>query len=61
MERAILSVKNAESQRIIKEARKKAIAEGITFSEAVIKLLPKWINTKCTLKKRFASEKDMRH
>ncbi len=51
MERAILSVKNAESQRIIKEARKKAIAEGITFSEAVIKLLPKWINNEVYIEK----------
>jgi len=51
MERAILSVKNAESQRIIKEARKKAIDEGLTFSETGIRLLEKWINNEMRIKK----------
>ena len=54
MERAILSVKNAESQHIIKEARKKAIDEGITFSEAVIKLLSKWINNEVYIEKEVS-------
>ena len=51
MERAIISVKNYESQRIIKESRKKAIDEGFTFSEAVIRLLEKWINNEVRIEK----------
>ncbi|MDH7553992.1 MAG: hypothetical protein QHH74_10065 [Spirochaetota bacterium] len=51
MERTIINAKNAEAQNIIKEARKKAIDEGITFSHAVIKLLSKWINNEVRIKK----------
>jgi len=54
MDRAIVSAKNAEAQNIIKEARKKAIDEGITFSEAVIKLLSKWINNEVYIEKEVS-------
>ena len=51
MERTIINAKNAEAQNIIKEARKKAIDEGLTFSETVIRLLEKWINNEVRIKK----------
>lgn len=44
MDRAIISTKTTESKYIVKEARKKAIDQGMTFSDAVIRLLVKWVN-----------------
>jgi len=51
MDRAIISAKNDNSKRIVKEARKKAIDEGITFSEVVIKLLEKWLQDEVRITK----------
>lgn len=44
MDKVIISTKSDKSQVIIKEAKKKAIDEGITFSVAVLQLLEKWLN-----------------
>ncbi len=44
LDRAIISTKTETSKHIVKEARKKAIDQGMTFSDAVIRLLEKWVN-----------------
>jgi hypothetical protein len=52
MDKAIISTKSEKSQTIVKEARKKAIDEGISFSDAVILLLEKWVKNEVRLNKR---------
>jgi hypothetical protein len=51
MVRAIISLKDKSSENIVKEARKKAIDNNISFTEAVLMLLAKWIAGDVTIKK----------
>lgn len=50
MDKVIVSTRKKDAQLIVKEARKKAIDEGITFSEAVLKLLEKWVKNEIVIK-----------
>jgi len=45
-----INVKNAESKKIIQEAKIKAIKNELSLSEAVIKLLDKWIRDEVKIK-----------
>ncbi len=45
-----INVKNAESKKIIQEAKIKAIKNELSLSEAVIKLLEKWIKDEVKIK-----------
>lgn len=51
MDKVIISTKKDNAQQVVKEARKKAIDEGLTFSEAIIRLLEKWINNEVHITK----------
>jgi hypothetical protein len=51
MNRSIISVKNQESETIVKEAKKKAIDLRMSFSEIVLILLGKWLSGEITIKK----------
>ena len=50
MNRAIVSLKDEHSEKIVKEAKKKAIDENISFTEAVLMLLNKWNNGEVEIK-----------
>jgi len=43
MSKSIISLKDENAENIVKEAKKKAIDESISFSDAVLKLLNKWV------------------
>lgn len=45
-----INVKNEESKKIIQEAKIKAIKNELSLSEAVIKLLDKWIKDEVKIK-----------
>lgn len=45
-----INVKNEESKKIIQEAKIKAIKNELSLSEAVIKLLDKWIRDEVKIK-----------
>ena len=44
MAKTIISLRDDKAETIIKEAKKKAIDCGLTFSDATIQLLEKWVN-----------------
>jgi len=44
MDRAIISAKDEKSQVLVKEAKKKAIDHGFSFSEAMLLLIGKWLS-----------------
>jgi hypothetical protein len=44
MDRAIISISDAKSEKIIKEAKKKAIDLGLSFSEVALLLIGKWVS-----------------
>jgi hypothetical protein len=43
MDKVIISTRSEKSKQVVKEARKKAIDLDISFSDAVVQLLEKWI------------------
>ena len=51
MNKAIISLKDSEAVTIVKEAKKKAIDKNISFSEAVLKLLDKWVSDSVSIEK----------
>lgn len=51
MDKVIISTKKDNAQQVVKEARKKAIDEGLTFSDAIIKLLEKWLQDEVRITK----------
>ena len=44
MDRAIISISDDKSETTIKEAKKKAIDLGLTFSEVALLLIEKWVS-----------------
>jgi len=44
MDRAIISAKDESSQLLVREAKKKAIDHGLSFSEAMLMLIGKWLS-----------------
>ena len=44
MDRAIISTKDEKSQLLVREAKKKAIDQGLSFSEVMLILLGKWLS-----------------
>lgn len=50
MDRGIISAKDEQSQTLIREARKKAIDQGMNFSEAMLHLIKKWVNNEVNIK-----------
>ncbi len=44
MDRGIISAKDEQSQTLIREAKKKAIDQGMNFSEAMLHLIQKWVD-----------------
>ena len=44
MDRAIISAKDESSQLLVREAKKKAIDHGLSFSEAMLLLIGKWLS-----------------
>jgi hypothetical protein len=44
MDRAIISAKDEKAQSLVKEAKKKAIDLGLTFSDAMLLLIGKWLS-----------------
>lgn len=51
MTRAIVSIKNELSEKIVKEAKKKAIDQDLSFTDAVLKLLDKWVNNEVEIQR----------
>ncbi len=43
MDKVIISTRSEKSKQVVKDARKKAIDLDISFSDAVIRLLEKWV------------------
>ena len=54
MAKTIISLRDDKAETIIKEAKKKAIDCDLTFSDATIQLLEKWINNEVKLTRRVA-------
>lgn len=46
MDRAIINIKDDEAAKVVKEAKKKAIDTGLTFTEASLALLSLWVQGK---------------
>ena len=44
MDRAIISAKDEKAQSLVKEAKMKAIDLGLTFSDAMLLLIGKWLS-----------------
>jgi len=51
MGRAIISLSDTKSEMLIKEAKKKAIDQGFTFSEIALLLIGKWVSGDVTIDK----------
>jgi len=49
MGKTIISLKDEKAESIIKEAKKKAIDCDLTFSDATIQLLDKWVKNEVKL------------
>lgn len=52
MKKTIISVKDVPSEKIVKEAKKKAIDNDVSFSEVVLILLDKWVSGNVTIDKK---------
>jgi hypothetical protein len=52
MDRAIISAKDEKSQFLIKEAKKKAIDQGLSFSDVMLLLIKKWLSGKISIDKK---------
>ena len=52
MGKTIISLKDERAESIIKEAKKKAIDSNLTFSDAAIQLLEKWVSNEVNLPAR---------
>jgi len=50
MAKTIISLRDVKAETIIKEAKKKAIDCDLTFSDATIQLLDKWVKDEVKLK-----------
>lgn len=50
MDRGIISAKDEQSQTLIREAKKKAIDQGMNFSEAMLQLIQKWVDDEVKIK-----------
>ena len=50
MDRGIISAKDEQSQTLIREAKKKAIDQGMNFSEAMLQLIKKWVDDEVKIK-----------
>jgi len=47
-----VSIPDGLSQTLLKDAKKKAIEEDVSLSEAIVILLGKWVNGKVSLEKK---------
>jgi len=56
MGKTIISLKDEKAESIIKEAKKKAIDCNLTFSDATIQLLEKWVSNEVKLPARKAAK-----
>jgi len=52
MAKTIISLRDVKAETIIKEAKKKAIDCDLTFSDATIQLLDKWVKNEVKLPAR---------
>lgn len=52
MSKSIISLKDEKSISLVKEAKKKAIDCGISFSDATLQLLDKWVKNEVKLAPR---------
>lgn len=52
MSKTIISLKDEKAETIIKEAKKKAIDCNLSFSDATIQLLDKWVSNEIQLSSR---------
>ncbi len=52
MDRAIISTKDEKSQLLVREAKKKAIDQGLSFSEVMLILLGKWLSGEVSIKSK---------
>ncbi len=52
MSKTIISLKDEKAESIIKEAKKKAIDCNLSFSDAAIQLLDKWVSDEIQLPSR---------
>jgi len=52
MAKTIISLRDEKAETIIKEAKKKAIDCNLSFSDATIQLLDKWVKNEVTLKNK---------
>jgi hypothetical protein len=52
MSKTIISLKDEKAETIIKEAKKKAIDCNLSFSDAAIQLLDKWVSDEIQLSPR---------
>ncbi len=57
MDRGIISAKDEKSQTLIREAKKKAIDQGMNFSEAMLLLISKWVNGEVKIKQNTGRHK----
>ena len=46
MDRAVINVKDDQAAKVVKDAKKKAIDVGLSFSEASLALLTLWVQGK---------------
>lgn len=51
MGRAIISISGIKAENLVKEAKKKAIDHGLTFSEVALLLLGKWVSGDVSVEK----------
>lgn len=52
MNRATISISDTKSEDLIKEAKKKAIDHGFTFSEVALLLIGKWVSGEVSFDKK---------
>jgi hypothetical protein len=60
MSKTIISLKDEKAETIIKEAKKKAIDCNLSFSDATIQLLDKWISNEIHLPSRDLKKGEIR-
>lgn len=54
MSKSIISLKDEKAISLVKEAKKKAIDCGITFSDATLQLLDKWVKNEVNISAKEA-------
>ena len=60
MSKTIISLKDEKAETIIKEAKKKAIDCNLSFSDAAIQLLDKWVSNEIQLPSRESRKGEIR-